>query len=156
METSPEAIREALVNALTGVFDQLNPFNTGNLIVYFVWLTIWIFTAVGIWRSQRRWLRLVFFAINQALSVGIVLSWTITALLAWTYWQWSLGAAAASGLLAVWLFRDPRKKQPKGKPEKKTPTRALDARAGPKFEAAMAAAKSAAGPGPGDNREQGR
>ncbi len=35
------------VGTITGVFDQLNPFNTGNLILFFGWLVVFTFTSVA-------------------------------------------------------------------------------------------------------------
>lgn len=89
----------------TGLFDQLNPFNTGNLVIYFGWLALFTFTAVAVWRSDSRWLRLVCFVVNQVFSVGIILSWTLTSLLAYTYWQHSLAVVAATMAVAVWALR---------------------------------------------------
>ena len=89
----------------TGVFDQLNPFNTGNLIIYFGWLALFTFTAVAVWRSDSRWFRLACFVVNQVFSVGIILSWTLTSLLAYTYWQQSLAVVAATLISAIWVMR---------------------------------------------------
>ncbi|MDJ0950549.1 MAG: hypothetical protein QNJ94_16680 [Alphaproteobacteria bacterium] len=93
------------VSAVTGVFDQLNPFNLANLILFFAWLALFTFTTVAVWRSNSAWLRLLSFLVNQVFSVGIVLSWTLTSLLAYTYWQHSLAVVAATGMVALWLFR---------------------------------------------------
>jgi hypothetical protein len=72
--------------AFTGFFDQLNPFSLGNLVFYFVWLTVYSFTLVAVWRSHRAWVRFICFVVNQALSIGVLISLTLTALLAYTYW----------------------------------------------------------------------
>ena len=71
---------------LTGFFDQLNPFSLGNLVFYFFWLTIYSFTLVAVWRSHRAWVRFICFVINQILSIGVLISWSLTVLLAYTYW----------------------------------------------------------------------
>jgi len=94
-----------IVTALTGIFDQLNPFNIGNLVVFFAWIVVFAFTTVAVWRADNRWVRLLCYLINQVFSVGIVLSWTLTTLLAYTYWQYSLGVFAVTALVALWLFR---------------------------------------------------
>ena len=70
----------------TGFFDQLNPFSTGNIVYYFTWLTVYSLTLVAVWRSQRAWVRLICFVINQVLSIGVAISYVMTALLAYTYW----------------------------------------------------------------------
>ena len=72
--------------AFTGFFDQLNPFSLGNLVFYFVWLTVYSFTLGAVWRSHRAWVRFICFVVNQVLSVGVLISLTLTALLAYTYW----------------------------------------------------------------------
>lgn len=72
--------------AFTSFFDQLNPFSLGNLVFYFVWLTIYSFTLVAVWRSHLAWVRLVCFVVNQVLSVGVLISWSLALLLAYTYW----------------------------------------------------------------------
>lgn len=92
-------------DTMRGVFDQLNPFNTANLVLYFTWLVVFSFTMVAVWRSDSRLLRFLCFIINQLFSVGVVLSWTLTSLLAYTYWRESLAAFAATIVLTGWLFR---------------------------------------------------
>lgn len=74
------------VRSLTGFFDQLNPFSMGNLVFYFAWLVIYSFTMVAVWRSHRAWVRFICFVINQVLSIGVLISWSLTVLLAYTYW----------------------------------------------------------------------
>src|SRR5437667_3018256 len=72
--------------AFSRFLDQLNLFSLGNIVFYFVWLTIYSFTLVAVWRSHRAWLRFICFVINQVLSIGVLISWSLTALLAYTYW----------------------------------------------------------------------
>lgn len=99
------------VNDVTGVFDQLNPLNTGNVIIYFTWLVLFVFTTIAVWRSNRRWLRLLCFLVNQVFSIGMILSWTLTTILAYTYWQHSLAAVTITAGVAWWLFRDRRRRE---------------------------------------------
>ncbi len=91
--------------AFTGFFDQLNPFSLGNLVYYFAWLTIYSFTLVAVWRSHRGWVRLICFAINQVLSIGVLISWTLTLLLAYTYWLPSAVVFFGVGGTTFHLFR---------------------------------------------------
>ena len=70
----------------TGFFDRLNPFSLSNLVFYFAWLAIYGFTLVAVWRSHLAWVRFVCFVINQVLSIGVLISWSLTVLLAYTYW----------------------------------------------------------------------
>jgi len=97
-----------IVSSIKSIFDTLNPFNTGNLVIYFAWLVVYIFTLVAIWRSNSRIVRLVCFLTNQLLSVGVILSWTLTALLTYTYWIASLGTVVIALVLAWWTFREKR------------------------------------------------
>ncbi len=93
------------MQSLTGLFDQLNPYNTGNMVLFFAWVSIFAFTMVGVWRCQTGWLRFCCFLVNQLFSVGVVVSLTVTALLAYTYWWQSIFAAVASGAAAWLVFR---------------------------------------------------
>jgi len=94
-----------IVSSIKGIFDNLNPFNTGNLVIYFSWLVVYVFTLVAIWRSNSRIVRLVCFLLNQIFSIGVILSWTLTALLAYTYWIASLGAIVITLVCSWWVFR---------------------------------------------------
>ena len=74
--------------AFTGFFDQLNPF-----------------TLVAVWRSHRSWVRLICFVINQVFSIGVLISWTLTLLLAYTYWLPSAFVFLGTGGTTFYLFR---------------------------------------------------
>ena len=91
--------------AFTSFFDQLNPFSLGNLVSYFVWLTIYSFTLVAVWRSHWAWLRLVCFVVNQVLSIGVFISWSLTLLLAYTYWLPSALIFLGMAGTTFYLFR---------------------------------------------------
>ena len=101
-----------IVTGIKSIFDNLNPFNTGNLVIYFSWLVVYVFTIVAIWRSNSRLVRLLCFLVNQVFSIGVILSWTLTALLAYTYWIASLGAVVISLILSWWAFRMSSAKDP--------------------------------------------
>jgi hypothetical protein len=101
-----------IVSSIKGLFDNLNPFNTGNLVIYFSWLVVYVFTLVAIWRSNSRIVRLVCFLLNQIFSIGVILSWTLTALLAYTYWIASLGAIVITLICSWWVFRTKPKEDP--------------------------------------------
>ena len=94
-----------LGRAFTGFFDQLDPFSLGNLVYYFTWLTIYSVTLVAVWRSHRAWLRFICFVINQVLSIGVVISYTLTALLAYTYWLPSALVFFGAGGTTFYLLR---------------------------------------------------
>ena len=101
-----------IVSSIKGLFDNLNPFNTGNLVIYFSWLVVYVFTLVAIWRSNSRIVRLACFLLNQIFSIGVILSWTLTALLAYTYWIASLGAIVITLICSWWVFRTKPKEDP--------------------------------------------
>ena len=101
-----------IVSSIKGLFDNLNPFNTGNLVIYFSWLVVYVFTLVAIWRSNSRIVRLTCFLLNQIFSIGVILSWTLTALLAYTYWIASLGAIVITLVCSWWMFRTKPKEDP--------------------------------------------
>lgn len=96
---------QRVVADITSVFDQLNPFNAGNLILFFGWLAVFTFTTVAVWRCPLPWFRFLCFVVNQVFSIGILLSWTLTVLLAVTYWRESLLVLAVTGMGSFWLFR---------------------------------------------------
>jgi hypothetical protein len=87
------------------VVDTLNPFNRGNIVLYFTWIVVYTFTWVAVWRSERSWFRFVCFAINQLFSIGILISWSLTVILAYAYWQASLAVFAGTGAAGLFMFR---------------------------------------------------
>jgi hypothetical protein len=93
---------------LVGFFDQLNPFSLGNIVFYFAWLTVYSFTMVAVWRSRRGWFRFVCFLLNQVLSIGILISWSLTLLLAYTYWLPSVLVFLGIAGTTFYLFREKR------------------------------------------------
>ena len=108
-----------IVTGFKSIFDNLNPFNTGNLVIYFSWLVVYVFTLVAIWRSNSRLVRLLCFLVNQVFSIGVILSWTLTALLAYTYWIASLGAVVITLILSWWAFRASSPKGPADEEEER-------------------------------------
>lgn len=87
------------------IVDPLNPFNRGNIVLYFTWIVTYTFTWVAVWRSERSWFRFVCFLVNQLFSIGVVMSWTLTVILAYAYWQTSIAAFAATGAVSLFMFR---------------------------------------------------
>lgn len=94
-----------VVAALRGVADQLNPLSAPNLIIFFTWLVVYLFTAMAIWRSNRRWVRLVCFVFNQLFSVGFLISVKDVVVPAVALWVESLSVAVGTIILTGWLFR---------------------------------------------------
>ena len=87
------------------VVDPLDPFNRGNIVLYFTWIVVYTFTGVAVWRSERSWFRFICFVVNQLFSIGILISWSLTIILAYAYWQESLAAAATTAAAGLFLFR---------------------------------------------------
>ena len=77
---------EAISSAFSSFIDQLNPYSLGNRVFYFVWLVLYSFSLVAVWRSHHSWVRFVCLILNQLLSVGVLISYSLTLLLAYTYW----------------------------------------------------------------------
>jgi hypothetical protein len=94
-----------LLHNVSGALDQLNPFSLGNRIIYFGWLAIYSFTLVAVWRSRHAWVRLVCLAANQLFSVGVLISWSLAVLLAYTYWLASALLFVAVAGSTFYLFR---------------------------------------------------
>ncbi len=93
------------LRGIQDVFDQLDPFSFGNRIVYFCWLALYSFTLVAVWRSRHSWVRLLCFVLNQVLSIGVVISWSLTVLLAYTYWMPSAAMFVTIAGGTLYLFR---------------------------------------------------
>jgi hypothetical protein len=114
---------------VANVFDQLDPFNTGNQVLFYAWLGIFTFTTVAVWRCPFGWLRFICFIVNQLFSIGILISWSLTVLLAVTYWRESLVVLGTTAVVSFLLFRRRRPRRV-AKPEIE-PT--LDGRGAPRL-----------------------
>ena len=90
------------------LFEQANPYNNGNLAVYFSWLVVYVATWIAVWRSSRAWFRFICFIANQVFSIGIVISWSLAVLIAVRYWVPSLVLALLTAGLTLYLFRNRR------------------------------------------------
>ena len=96
---------QSLTAQVQRIYDELNPFNTGNLILYYTWLVIYSATLVASWRAHGVKTRFVCFVLNQVLQVGVFMSWSLTLLLAVTYWLPSLLTALTVILLTFYFLR---------------------------------------------------
>ena len=94
-----------LLRSLSGLVDQLNPFSLGNRIIYFTWLGLYSFTLVATWRCRHAWLRLICLAACQLFSVGVLISWSLAILLAYTYWLASALLVIVVAGSTIYLFR---------------------------------------------------
>lgn len=97
---------EPIIQDIKGVFDQLNPYNTGNLILYFSWLVVFVFTVIGIWFSKKRWVRICCYLVNQVFGIGIILSITLIGIITYKYWMYAAGTVVATLLISLWIFKD--------------------------------------------------
>lgn len=98
------------------VVDTMNPYSPGNITLYFLWLVVYTFTAMAIWRCENRWIRLLCFLINQLFAIGVIISQTIAIILAIEYWIHSLVVLLVVIVLSWLLFRRPRARPPRGHP----------------------------------------
>lgn len=96
---------EDLLDWTGDVLEQLDPYNAGNQVLYYGWLTVYVFTGIAVWRSQRGWLRFLCFLVNQLFSVGMLLSTVLTVAFVYSFWKESLATALATAALALFLFR---------------------------------------------------
>ena len=96
---------QGIIDTFTGIWDQLNPYSTGNIVLYFSWLVVYTLTWVAIWRSERPWFRCLCFVVNQLFSVGMLQATVVTGILAYSFWQESLGAFVATGACSLYVFR---------------------------------------------------
>ncbi len=95
----------AVERAFTSLVDQLNPFSLGNLIFYFTWLVLYTFSLIAVWRSHRSWVRLICLVLNQILSIGVLISYSLTLLLAYNYWLPTVLISLGVAVLTFFLFR---------------------------------------------------
>jgi hypothetical protein len=100
-----EYVIEAVGDYYHSIVDPLNPFNRGNIVLYFAWIVTYTFTWVAVWRSERSWFRCACFVVNQVFSIGILISWSLTLILAYAYWQASLITFAVTAAISLFLFR---------------------------------------------------
>ncbi len=77
---------QAISSEIQRLYDEVNPYSTANLILYFAWLVGYSMTMVAAWRARSVWTRFICFVLNQALQVGIFMSWSLTLLLALSFW----------------------------------------------------------------------
>lgn len=96
---------DGIERAFTSLVDQLNPFSLGNLIFYFTWLTLYTFSLVAVWRSHRSWVRFICLVLNQVLSIGVLISYSLTLLLAYNYWLPTALIFLSVALVTFLLFR---------------------------------------------------
>ena len=95
-----------LVSQLQSIYDQLNPFSTGNIILYYAWLLIYSTTLVATWRARRAGTRFLAFLLNQVMQVGVFLSWSLTVVLAVTFWLPSLLLCIAVIATTFYVLRE--------------------------------------------------
>ncbi len=100
-----------LIDALRGIVDQFNPLSTQNLIIYFVWLFLYLITAMAIWRSSRRWIRLLAFVVNQVVSIGVLVSLINIIVPAVVLWKESIALAVVTIGLGWLVFRKRKAKE---------------------------------------------
>jgi hypothetical protein len=96
---------ESLFAPLQRIYDEINPFSTGNLVLYYVWLVTYSATLIAAWRAPGVKTRFVCFVVNQALQIGVFMSWSLTVLLAVTHWLPTLLTFLAVVAVTLYLLR---------------------------------------------------
>jgi hypothetical protein len=99
------AILESVGDYYRSIVDPLNPFNRGNIVLFFTWIVTYTFTGVAVWRSERSWFRFLCFLVNQLFSIGILISWSLTLILGYAYWREALATFAVTAAISLFLFR---------------------------------------------------
>jgi hypothetical protein len=93
------------VSDLVGRF---NPNDPVNLTLFCLWLVVFIFTFTGLWRAPRRWIRLLCYVVNQAVSFGMLQAGVVTVAILFGRWREALVASAVTLAVSCWLFADRR------------------------------------------------
>jgi hypothetical protein len=109
LNTHVYAVFQSIGDFYHSVVDPLNPFNRGNVALFFAWVVIYTYTWVAVWRSERSWFRFLCFVVNQIFSIGVLMSWSLTLILAYAYWHAALAAFAATGAASLFAFRRRRR-----------------------------------------------
>jgi len=92
-----------MLGFMRGFVDQLNPLSDRNVTLFFIWLNVYFFTAMTVWRAEKRWVRLLSLIANQLFSAGLLVSYLNIVVPAIAYWKY----AAANVLLVIsmtWLL----------------------------------------------------
>lgn len=97
-----------LFSGFGGFIDQLNPASRNNQILFMIWLVTTVFTGTALWRCGNRWIRLVCLLINQAFSMGILLSWAQIVVPAYLLWKEALVVMVLTVAVTWFLFRQRR------------------------------------------------
>jgi hypothetical protein len=89
---------------LDRIIDQFNPLSPGNLVLYFVTVFVYSYTAVAVWLARRASWRFLCFIVNQVFSFGVFVSWTVAVVISVTYWQYAFAMAGFGVTTAVLLW----------------------------------------------------
>ena len=95
-----------VLSQFQSLYDELNPFSTGNLVLYYAWLMIYSATLIASWRAPSAGARLLAFILNQVMQVGVFLSWSLTVILAATFWVPSLLLSIAVAATTFYVLRE--------------------------------------------------
>lgn len=93
---------------LAAMVSRFNPADPVNLTLFFTWLVLFVFTFTGVWRARWRWVRLLCYLVNQAVSFVMLQAGLLTIAIVYGRWREAAVVAAVTFILACWLFRDPR------------------------------------------------
>jgi hypothetical protein len=96
-----------------GLLNQFDPYNRANLVVYFLSIFVWLYSTMAIWLAKTRRWRFVNILLNQVSAAGVIISWSLFALISYSFWPWALGLAAITLLMATYQFviRDWRRRR---------------------------------------------
>ncbi len=97
---------DGVTNFVNAVISRFNPADPVNLTLFFTWLVLFVFTFTGVWRARWRWVRLICYLINQAVSFVMLQAGILTIAIFFGKWREAAVVAAITFALSWWLFRD--------------------------------------------------
>ena len=99
---------ENVSSFLAAMVSRFNPADPVNLTLFFTWLVLFVFTFTGVWRARWRWVRLICYLVNQAVSFVMLQAGLLTIAIVYGRWREAAVVAAVTFICACWLFRERR------------------------------------------------
>ncbi len=100
-----EWIKEFLV----GLEAAVNPFSEQQIAIFFIWLVVFTASSVTLIMADRRWLRVVSWAVCTCSSFGLWQAGFITLTIAFNYWPSALAVAGTTAAGSFWFGRRRRR-----------------------------------------------
>ena len=75
---------------LARLIDPSDPFASANITLYFAALFVYVFTALSIWASGNWAWRCACFLINQIVTIGLIVCWSLVGPITGRLWPFAL------------------------------------------------------------------